>query len=66
MGPPQNMKQIYIKPSTEIIELDIETHLMALSADDALDGTTYGGTATDKSADAPGRRGEWGNLWADM
>lgn len=47
------------------MDIETETQLMALSADDSLDGTTFGGGATDKEADTNGRRGTWGNLWAD-
>ena len=60
------MKQAYIAPKAEVIEIEIEGHLMALSADESLAGTTFGGGASGKDADANGRRGEWGNLWADM
>ena len=44
---------------------------MALSADKDLPGSGWGGQAGNNTgngpmdADAPGRRGEWGNLWAD-
>ena len=58
------MKQAYSKPSTEVIDIKTETQLMALSADESLPGTSYGGEGTGKEADATGRRGEWGNLWA--
>ncbi|MBR3858667.1 MAG: hypothetical protein IKJ18_01425 [Bacteroidaceae bacterium] len=59
------MKQAYIKPETEVIDIETETHLMALSADEALPGTSWGGDdGTGKDADATGRRGTWGNLWA--
>ncbi len=58
------MKQAYIKPETEVIDIETETHLMALSASGSLDDTTFGGPGTGKDADATGRRGTWGNLWA--
>jgi hypothetical protein len=59
------MKQTYTAPVAEVIEIEIEGQLMALSAENSLPGTSTGGDATGKEADAPGRRGEWGDLWAD-
>jgi hypothetical protein len=65
------MKQTYIAPVAEVIEIEIEGQLMALSADKDLPGSGWGGQAGNNTgngpmdADAPGRRGEWGNLWAD-
>lgn len=59
------MKQTYIAPVAEVIEIEIEGQLMALSAKDSLPGTSTGGNGSGLEADAPGRRGEWGNLWAD-
>lgn len=53
------MKQTYIKPSTEIIELDTNTLMMADSANTV--DTELGGTPS--HPDARGRRGSWGNLW---
>lgn len=59
------MKQTYITPKTEVIEIEIEGHLMAISADESLPGTEWGGGATGKDADVNKRRGRWGNLWED-
>lgn len=51
-------KQKYIKPECEVIELEYNTPMMAES--------TYIGFNPDPAEpDAPGRRGEWGNLWND-
>ena len=51
-------KQAYIKPECEVIELEYNTPMMAES--------TYIGFNPDPAEpDAPGRRGEWGNLWND-
>ena len=36
------MKQAYIKPETEVIDIETETHLMAISADEALPDTSWG------------------------
>lgn len=44
----------------EVIEIENEIAMMALSAEQALPGTSSGG-----DADANGRRGSWGNLWED-
>ena len=60
------MKQTYIAPVAEVIEIEIEGQLMALSAKETLGGdTSWGGNGSGLDADAPGRRGEWGNLWVD-
>lgn len=60
------MKQTYIAPQMEVIEIDEETPLMTISAvSGGLEGTTWGGEATNGEADANGRRGSWGNLWED-
>lgn len=60
------MKHTYIAPEIEVIEMNIETALMALSAESTLPGTSTGNPdeGTGKDADANGRRGEWGNLWS--
>lgn len=57
------MKQAYVTPVMEVVEMNIETALMALSAAGSLDGTQIGGPASGKEAEANGRRGSWGNLW---
>ena len=60
------MKQAYVTPEMEVVEMNIETALMALSADQTLPGTSWGGSAgggNSMEADANGRRGSWGNLW---
>ena len=59
------MKQAYVTPVMEVIEMNIETALMALSAaNGGLGGTSWGGNSSgDMTADANGRRGTWGNLW---
>ena len=57
-------KQTYIAPVAEVIEIEIEGQLMALSAEETLDDTSWGGNGSGLEADAPGRRGEWGDLWA--
>ena len=66
------MKKAYIKPATEIMELDTEASMMAMFApgDTGLGGTSWGGSAGSGigngsvEADGNRRRGEWGNLWA--
>lgn len=50
------MKQIYEKPSVEIVELDTNTVMMADSV-----STELGDTPS--TPDARNRRGTWGNLW---
>ena len=47
------------------MELNIETLMISMSApgEGGLEGTSPGGSMSGGSADANGRRGEWGNLW---
>ena len=52
------IKQEYIKPECEVIELEYITSMMAES-------TSIGFNPNPAEPDAPGRRGEWGNLWND-
>ena len=56
------MKKRYIKPEVEVMEIENEALMISMSVPDG-DGPGYGGEATDKEADANGRRGSWGNLW---
>lgn len=60
------MKKTYIKPVMEIMELDIETLMISMSAPggNGNEGPSWGGESEGgMEADANGRRGEWGNLW---
>lgn len=59
------MKKTYIAPEMEVIEIENEIAMMALSAGQALPGTSSGGEVFGGDADANGRRGSWGNLWED-
>ena len=57
------MKQTYIAPEMEVVEIDTETMMLSLSAEDSLEGTTDGGSGSGMEADVNKRRGKWGNLW---
>lgn len=57
-------KKAYITPQMEVIELDTEVLMLEVSGGTGLDDTTSGGGMYGGDADANGRRGEWGNLWA--
>ena len=60
------MKKEYIIPEIEIVEYETESLMVTLSAGESLDATE--GSEEDPGdieADAPERRGEWGNLWID-
>ena len=60
------MKKTYIKPVMEIMELDIETLMISMSAPggNGNEGPSWGGESEGgMDADANDRRGEWGNLW---
>ena len=62
------MKKTYIKPVMEIMELDIETLMISMSAPggNGNEGPSWGGESEGgMEADANNRRGEWGNLWAE-
>lgn len=50
------MKKRYIKPEVEVMEIENEALMISISVPDG-DGPDYGGEATDKEADANGRRG---------
>lgn len=58
------MKQIYIAPEMNVVELDTEAMMLTISAPGE-DYPTWEGPASGLEADAPVRRGTWGNLWAD-
>lgn len=56
-------KKTYIAPEMQVMEMEMESVLMSMSSP-TLDGTTDGGDSEGgMEADAPGRRGTWGNLW---
>lgn len=55
------MKQTYVAPTTEILELEMEPLMLEMSG--GLEGTGSGGSISGGDADAQGRRGTWGNLW---
>ena len=58
------MKKTYIKPEMEVMELNIETLMISMSAPGGDGGPSYGGESNgNMEADANDRRGEWGNLW---
>ena len=57
------MKKKYINPETKTIELLSNTTMMSISGKDSLEGTTYGGAASGKDADAQGRRNGWDDPW---
>lgn len=60
------MKKTYIKPVMEVMELNIETLMISMSAPggNGNEGPSWGGESEGgMEADANGRRGEWGNLW---
>lgn len=52
------MKQTYIKPQIEVIELEAHSMMAQSKVDTGLGNTP-------SEPDAPGRRGQWGNLWDD-
>lgn len=57
------MKKTYIAPEVQVMEVEFESALMSMSSP-TLGGTTDGGDSEGgMEADAPGRRGTWGNLW---
>ena len=55
-------KKEYIKPSAEVIEMEPTTMFAA----SAVDIPVVGGSGSERLSNGhrPGRRGEWGNLWA--
>lgn len=59
------MKKVYISPTIEVVDLEVESHLMTASGD--LPGTEDGGVnpPSEEWGDANRHRGEWGNLWSN-
>ena len=51
------MKKDYLKPEVEVIAVEVNTVMMAESADTGMGDTP-------STPDARGRRGKWGNLWS--
>ena len=57
------MKKTYIAPEMQVIEMEMESVLMSMSAP-SLPGTSWGGESDGEiEAQANDRRGSWGNLW---
>ena len=54
-------KKEYIKPEVEVIELDPTSMIAASASNIPIGGDGNGGG----EALSNGRRGKWGNLWAD-
>lgn len=60
----EKRKKTYIIPTMEIIELETQSLMLAVSGTESLPGTGSGGdSAGGMEGDANRRRGEWGNLW---
>lgn len=61
------MKKIYIKPEIEIVVYEAEPLMNILSAPglDDTESDLEENPDEEIEADATGRRGMWGNLWAD-
>ena len=56
------MKKEYIAPEMEVMEMEIESTLMTMSAP-GLEDSEWGGSTGGEEADSNKRRGTWGNLW---
>lgn len=60
------MKKVYISPSIEVVELEVQSSILAVSEGGTLPGMGSGGDSPGGGeGDANGRRGSWGNLWED-
>jgi hypothetical protein len=62
------MKKIYVTPKVEMMEMETEVMMLSLSSggSSGLDGTSWKGESEGgMEADASGRRGSWGDLWAE-
>ena len=56
-------KKKYIKPEIEVMAIEAESHMMTASPNTP---PGFGeGEATDNEVLGNGRRGTWGNLWAE-
>ena len=51
------MKEIYVRPQIEVLEIEVETVLMQGSYTGVKEGETS------DTFDANNRRGSWGDLW---
>lgn len=61
-----NMKKRYVKPDMEVLEIENEILMMAMSSEQSNVGTGNG-PAGDETPDLSNkRRGTWGNLWEDF
>ena len=58
-------KKEYIKPSAEVVEIETVQMLAASAENIPVGGDGQGGGEALSSGRRPGRRGEWGNLWAE-
>ena len=57
-------KEVYIAPTIEIVELETQSSILAVSGGGTLPGMGSGGDSEGgMEGDANRRRGEWGNLW---
>ena len=58
-------KKKYITPECEVMEIELESHLLGLSFEVEEDG--FGSTDNNEGTDMGSNRhrGEWGNLWSD-
>lgn len=60
------MKQTYIAPQMEVVEIGEETLMLTASGEGSLPDTDSADQpGKNMDADANGRRGSWGNLWED-
>ena len=62
------MKKIYIAPSTLTVQLSSRSVLMSVSANESLDGTSYGGetlgnSIIDADTKSYGNKNVWDNEW---
>ena len=57
-------KKEYIKPAMEVMSIEVEAQMMTASQ---YTPPSFGGGEADGEGEAlsNGRRGEWGNLWAE-
>lgn len=58
------MKQQYVKPAIESIEVQHEALMMTVSGEQDNVGTGNGTAGDETPGLSRGRRGSWGNLWA--
>ena len=61
----KNMKKRYVAPIIDIVDIEYEVLMLAVSSEQSNTGTGSGTAGNDTPDLSNKRRGTWGNLWDD-